>query len=252
MIALIVIFVLTSAVSVVTGSTSLITVPALLMFGVEPRTALATNMFALTFMSAGGALPFIRDGSIDRRRLPLLVALTMIGSAIGALLVLIIPARTLPLIISISMLAVAVFTLTYRNAGVIPTEGAPSRAAEAAGYAATFALGIYGGFFSGGYVTLLTAAYVALFGMTFVEAIGITKLINIFSSLVATLVFMWQGLIDYRLGLILGAAMFMGAVAGGRLTMRLSNLWLRRIFLAAVIALALKSLLYDLLWKSFR
>jgi hypothetical protein len=46
-------FVLTSAVSVVTGSTSHITVPALLQFGVEPQAALATNMFALTFMSVG-------------------------------------------------------------------------------------------------------------------------------------------------------------------------------------------------------
>jgi hypothetical protein len=29
-----------------------------------------------------------------------------------------------------------------------------------------------------------------------------------------------------------------------------SNMWLRRVFLATVIALALKSLLYDLFWKS--
>jgi uncharacterized membrane protein YfcA len=83
--------------------------------------------------------------------------------------------------------------------------------AEFAGYAATFALGIYGGFFSGGYVTLLTAAYIALFRMTFVEAVSTTKMINIFSSLVATLVFIWLGLIDYRLGIMLSVAMFLGA-----------------------------------------
>ncbi len=53
----------------------------------------------------------------------------------------------------------------------------------------TFILGIYGGFFSGGYVTLLTAAYVMLFRMTFVEAIATTKFINIFSSLIATIIF---------------------------------------------------------------
>ena len=86
--------------------------------------------------------------------------------------------------------------------------------------------------------------------MTFVEAVGITKLINVFSSLVATIIFMWQGLVDYRLGLILGAAMFVGGIAGGRFAMRMSNVWLRRVFLAAVVALALKSLLYDLFWKS--
>ena len=213
LIALIVIFVLTSAVGVITGSTSLITVPVLLQYGMEPRTALATNMFALTFMSVGGALPFFRNGSIDRRRLPPLIILTIAGSVVGALLVLIIPTRALPLIISVSMIAVAIFTLAHRNAGVIPEGGAP-RAAEITGYMVTFALGIYGGFFSGGYITLLTAAYVALFRMTFVEAVGITKLINVFSSLVATIIFIYQGLVDYRLGLILGAAMFVGGIAG--------------------------------------
>jgi hypothetical protein len=49
------IFFLTSAISVVTGSTSLITVPAMLQFHIEPRTALATNMFALTFMCVARA-----------------------------------------------------------------------------------------------------------------------------------------------------------------------------------------------------
>jgi len=118
-----------------------------------------------------------------------------------------------------------------------------------AGCVATFALGLYGGVFSGGYVTLLTAAYVALFRMTFVEAVSITKLINIFSSLIATLVFMWRGLIDYRLGILLSVAMFMGASIGGRLALKMSNVWLRCVFLLAVVLLALKILLYDVLGK---
>jgi uncharacterized membrane protein YfcA len=127
------------------------------------------------------------------------------------------------------------------------TECEPSRGREITGYGVTFVLGVYGGFFSGGYVTLLTAAFVALFGMTFMQAISTTKVVNIFSSLVATLIFTWRGLVDYRLGIVMGVVMFAGALIGGRVALRLSNAWLRRIFLTAVIALALKTLLYDLL-----
>jgi uncharacterized membrane protein YfcA len=65
--------------------------------------------------------------------------------------------------------------------------------------------------------------------------------------LVATLIFTWRGLVDYRLGIVMGSVMFAGAFVGGRVALRLSNAWLRRIFLTAVIALALKGLLYDLL-----
>ena len=244
-IVLIIVFLLTSIISVVTGSTSLITVPVMFQVGIDPRGAIATNMFALTFMSAGGALPFLRTGAIDRSRLPWLIGLTIVGSALGAMLVLVTPAQAVPLIVSLAMIAIVVFSLVKRDAGIERSQGAPSRLAEYAGYAGTFALGIYGGFFSGGYVTLLTAIYIALFRMTFVEAVAITKVINIFSSAVATLIFMGRGLVDYRLGLVLGAVMFIGATIGARATLRISNTWLRRIFLTAVIILALKTLIYD-------
>lgn len=246
---LLLLFFLTSSISVVTGSTSLITVPVLLHFGIAPRTALATNMLALTFMSVGGTLPFLGHSVIDCRRLPLLLGLTLVSSTLGAWLVFIVPANALPLIIALAMLAVAGFALAQPQAGTVAAAGARSRAADLAGCVATFALGLYGGFFSGGYVTLLTAAYVALFRMTFVEAVAITKILNIVSSLVATLVFLWHGLIDYRLGMLLSVVMFLGASLGGRLARTMPNVWLRRVFLTAVVLLALKTLLYDVLWQ---
>nr|WP_199332397.1 TSUP family transporter [Fischerella sp. FACHB-380] len=198
------IFFVASIISVIAGSTSLITVPVMLEFGMEPRIAIATNMFALTLMSIGGTLPFIGKGVINNRRLPLLILLTIAGSILGALLVLILPSKSMPLIISVSMLVVAILSVINRHAGVAPVQVIPLRLAEIAGYVATFLLGIYGGFFSGGYVTLLTAAYVMLFRMSFVEAIATTKVINVFSSFVATLIFIQQGIVDYHLGIILG------------------------------------------------
>ena len=241
------VFFLTSIVSVVTGSTSLITVPTMLQFGIAPHAAVATNMLALTCMSVGGSLAFRGQHVMDQSRLPLLIVLTVVGSLVGAVLLLVMPTRVMPLIIAVLMVAVAVFSVVKRDAGITPVALPTSRGAEMAGYAVTCGLGVYGGFFSGGYVTLLTAAFVALFGMTFVQAVSTTKLVNAFSSLVATLIFMWYGLVEYRLGMLLGLVMFVGALIGGHITVRVSHRWLRRLFLAAVVALALKTLLYDFL-----
>jgi uncharacterized membrane protein YfcA len=47
LVILAVVFFVTSVVSVVTGSTSLITVPVLIAFGIEPHVAVATNMMAI-------------------------------------------------------------------------------------------------------------------------------------------------------------------------------------------------------------
>jgi hypothetical protein len=182
LLALSAIFFLTSIVSVVTGSTSLITVPAMLQFGIAPRSAVATNMLALTCMSVGGSLAFRGKHVMDRRRLPWLIVLTLAGSVVGAVLLLVMPARAMPFLIAVLMVAVAVFSVVKRDADLPPVERQASRGAELVGYAATFVLGVYGGFFSGGYVTLLTAAFVALFGMTLVQAVSTTKLVNAFSS----------------------------------------------------------------------
>jgi uncharacterized membrane protein YfcA len=91
--------------------------------------------------------------------------------------------------------------------------------------------------------------YVAFFRLSFVEAVATTKLINVFSSGIATIVFMWKHLVDYHLGSILAFTMFLGALLGARFAIRLGNEWLRRIFLTAVWALGLKTLFYDVLDK---
>lgn len=239
LILLIIIFFLTSAVGVVTGSNSLITVPVMFQFGVEPKVAVATNMFGLLFMSIGGTIPFFKQGVFDKKRLPLLIVLTVLGSALGAALVSLISDKTMPVIVSVSMIAVTIFTFIKPGAGV-EKSGTVSRSAIAMTYVLTFLLGIYGGLYSGGYVTMLTTVFVALFGMTFTEAVANTKLINVFSSLVASVIFARQGLIDYKLGIILAVVMFAGAYIGARVVTKLNDVWLKRIFLATVLILAVK------------
>jgi uncharacterized membrane protein YfcA len=231
---LISIFFLTSVVSVVTGSTSLITM------GIEPHVAVATNMMALIFMSAGGSLPFARKGVIERRLLPVSIGLTVVGSGIGALLLLRIPTRALQLTIVVAMIAVAVFSVLKRGNGSTALPVSDNRTIT--GYVITFALAVYGGFFSGGYVTMLTAAFVVFFGLTFLRSVATTKVINIFSSAVAMAVFAWRGIVDYKLGIVLGMTMFVGALIGGQVALRLPGVWLRWVFLITVVGLAAKML----------
>ncbi|WP_228038306.1 sulfite exporter TauE/SafE family protein [Nodosilinea sp. LEGE 06152] len=237
------VFFLTSAVSMVTGSTSLITVPMLMQAGVEPQVAIATNMAALTLMSLGATLPFVGQSKLDTRRAPWLIGLTLVGSALGAVLLRRLPDAALSPFIAASMLVVVGASLLLGNRGVQPLPQALSPRWVVVGYLATFFLAIYGGLFSGGYVTLLTATFVGCFGHTFIEAIATSKLVNIFSSLIATAIFVHLGLVNFGLGLLLGVAMFLGAFWGGRVVLHWPNRWLRRIYVVTVAVLALKLLL---------
>jgi uncharacterized protein len=245
LIILVVVFFVTSLVGVVTGSNSLITVPVMFQLGIDPKVAVATNMFGLVFLSIGGTIPFVRQKRIDYAKVAPLIVITLIASAFGALLVGVLSSDALKLIVSAAMITVALFVLLRHRTGV-EDETEPARFAVPVTYLLTFALGVYGGLFSGGYVTVLTAVYVGLFGMRYGEAVASTKLINVFSSAVATAVFMWQGLVDYTLGIIIGVTMFVGAYVGAHYATKLDDKWLRRIFLTTVILLAIKTL-YDLL-----
>jgi len=237
LIILVVLFFVTSIVGVVTGSNSLITVPVMFQFGIEEKRAIATNMFGLTFMAIGATIPFIRQGKIEPRKLTPLIVLTVVGSALGAMLVGYITNQSIKLIVSIAMFVVVAFTLLRSGPG-------KSASIPTVGYIATFFLAIYGGLYSGGYVTILTAAFVAFLGMDYAESVGSTKFVNVFSSGVATLVFVWQGLVDYRLGAILAVTMFVGAYVGAHYAAKMNEVWLKRIFLATVVLLAIKTL-YD-------
>ena len=82
--------------------------------------------------------------------------------------------------------------------------------------------------------------------MDYAESVGSTKFVNVFSSGVATLVFVWHGLVDYRLGAILAVTMFVGAYVGAHYASKMNEVWLKRIFLGTVVILAIKTF-YDFL-----
>jgi uncharacterized protein len=55
-------------------------------------------------------------------------------------------------------------------------------------------------------------------------------------------VFACRGIVDYKLGIVLGMTMFVGALIGGQVALRLPGVSLRWVFLIAVVGLAAKML----------
>ena len=111
LVILIVVFFVATAIGVVTGSNSLVTVPLMFELGIDPKEAIATNMFGLTFMALGATVPFYKEGLIDAKKLGPLTILTVFGSIGGALLVGYVSSAWIPTIVSIAMIAVAFFMI---------------------------------------------------------------------------------------------------------------------------------------------
>jgi uncharacterized membrane protein YfcA len=253
---LILLFFFTSVIGVVTGGNSLITVPVMFAVGIDEKTAVATNMFGLTFMAIGGAIPFLRQGAVDVKKLSPMIILTIVGSAMGAAIVGLVTNEAIKLVVTVGMIGVVVFSLlSGKGIGVRSREEILAGSEEQRtvpkkerqlitliGFILVFLLAIYGGLYSGGYVTILTAVLVAFFGMTYSGSIAATKVLNVFSSSIATAVFIYQGLVNFWLGAILAVTMFAGAYVGAHYATKMNEVVLRRIFLSAVVLLVLKAI----------
>jgi uncharacterized membrane protein YfcA len=243
-VAIVAIYFAVSVVSVVTGGGSLVQVPALIALGVAPRVAVATNMFAVTWMTLSATARFARAGQIGGRFVIPLVAVTAVTSAAGAGLTVVMPDRLIKGVVAVSMVAMIVFILASPRFG--EAQRAPSRLRLTLGFVVVAVLGVYGGLFSGGYTTLLTFTCVVALGMPLMQTVGTTKLVNLVSCGVASAVYVFAGVIDYRVAVPASLACFAGGWVGAHLALQRGERFVRGLFLATVLAMAGK-LLFDLI-----
>jgi uncharacterized membrane protein YfcA len=237
-------------VGVVTGGNSLITVPVMLLVGMEPHRAVGSNMFACTFLALSGALRFARRDA-PRLRWDIIVPLsvaTLATSWWGARLAVGLDERAVRTIVAGSLIVVGLVLALRPSLGETPARSV-SRPRFVAGLALGAALGIYGGLFSGGYTTLLTITCVALCGAGLVEAVALTKLVNFVSSGIASVEFARQGVIDWPVAATMAVAMAAGAWLGAHLALQRGFRWVRALFLLTVAGLAAKLLVWDLLLR---
>lgn len=238
----------TSVVGVVTGGNSLVTVPALIALGMPSRQAVATNMFAVTFLALSGWIRFARSGRIRWDVTLPLVPITLVTSWLGARLVSALSEGVVRVIVAAS-LVVMLGVIALRPRFGEGRAGGVSRARYVTGMVVAAALGVYGGLFSGGYTTLLTFTCVGLLGTTLSEAVGLTKVVNFASSAIASAEFVRQGLVEWRAATAMSLAMIAGAWIGADLAVRLGHRFMRAVFVCALAGLALKLVIWDLVLR---
>jgi uncharacterized membrane protein YfcA len=236
----------TGALGAITGGNSLINVPLMIMVGMTPRRAVATNIFAVVFMTVSASARFARTWRPHARLLVPLGILTVITGALGAHIAVKLPEMVVKLVIGVSMAALVLFiALNKKSAG--PVALTPAR--RMAGFIGTTVLGVYGGFFSGGYTTLMTVLCTVCFGLTMMESVALTKPINLLSNAAASAVFFASGLIDLRVGIPLAVANLLGGWLGAHVALKGGDRFVRQLFLVTVAALAAKLLLWDLILR---
>jgi uncharacterized membrane protein YfcA len=229
-------------VDAIAGGGGLITLPALLATGMSPHQALGTNKGQSVWGSAAALVSFWRADRVDRKQAVFAFPLGLIGSLIGAQIVLLIDKDALRPVVIGMLIGAAVLLLVKKPSEVTGER----RHAASLALVLAFVIGAYDGFFGPGTGTFLIVGFVALCGKSMTRATADAKVVNFASNLAALGAFARDGSVMWQVALPMAIGQLAGGLLGARLALRGGARLIRAVVLAVSAALVAK-LVYDLL-----
>lgn len=222
----------------IAGGGGLITIPALLLAGIPPIQALATNKVQGLFGAGMAAITYARAGHVDLRKQIGPALLSFVGAVLGALLASSLPTDVIRLGLPVLLIAIALFFALKpglndmdRTQRITPLV-----------FASTFVpfIGFYDGLLGPGTGAFFMLGFVSLAGYGILKATAHTKLLNFASNVGGLVGFVLVAKPLWALGLIMGAAQIAGAYVGSTLATKVGAKLIKPVLVIASTALALK------------
>jgi hypothetical protein len=227
----------------ISGAGGLISIPFLIFLGIPPQIVLATNKFGGLGLSLGGLYKFIKEKQIIWRYAIILSACGISGSLIGSKILLTVDVDFLQKLIGILLIVLAPALFLKKDFGIVERETSTTR--KIVGGFLYFSIAILSSFFGGlGFVGMGIVVY--FLGLTIIKA-NATELFS-FSilSLTSVIIFAVNGIIDYKIGILLLLGMIVGGYLGAGMAIKKGNNWVKTFFFIVVIASAIKILISSL------
>jgi len=225
----------------IAGGGGLITVPALLLAGFSPVESLGTNKLQSLFGSASATIAYAQKGFVHPSKQLPSALMSAAGGVAGALLAGFLPGDVLRAFLPVLLIAIAVYF------GVKPNMNDVDRAHRITPFmfGATIVplIGFYDGLFGPGTGSFFMLAFVSLAGFGVLKATANTKLLNFASNLGGFATFALLGVVNWKIGLMMGVAQFLGARVGAGLAMKIGARIIKPLLIVVCLALAAKLLL---------
>lgn len=222
------------------GGGGLVTVPVLMMAGLDPLSAIATNKVLATAATVSSASAYGRKGLIDWRRAAPAAAIAGAASLLGALGATLLPRATLEAIVPILLIAIAVYFGFARRIGDADVKARMSQRRFSA--MVVPAVGFYDGLFGPGAGSFYMAGFVAARGYGLVKATALTKTANAASNFAGLVFFVAAGAVVWSAGLVMALGSIIGAQIGARLAMAHGARLIRPLIVLTSCAMALRLL----------
>ncbi|MFG6079069.1 TSUP family transporter [Paracoccus litorisediminis] len=229
-------------VDAIAGGGGLITVPVLMLAGIPPTQALATNKVQGVFGAATAAISYARKGLVDPGQQLGAAAVAFAAGLSGALFVTSIPTQALYYFLPVLLIAIALF-FAFKP-GLNDIDRTRRMSPEMFTLSIIPAIAFYDGLVGPGTGAFLMLGFVMLAGYGVLKATAHTKLLNFASNLGGLVAFAAVAKPLWLLGGLMAVAQIAGALLGSRLAARIGSRVIKPLLVVTSSALALR-----LIWQ---
>lgn len=229
---------LAGIVNTIAGGGSFLTLPALMLFGLDPKVANGTNRIAVLFSSGAAAATFSKHGHLDRDLAKRLTLPTLLGVPVGAMFAVYLPTNAFEPVFGLIFLVMSILLL--RDPKRIIEERAPSEESGRWIRPLFFGIGIYVGFIQAGMGILVLLAMSFMHSGDLVQSNAVKNWIAFLVTLAAVVLFAFHGLIEWVPGICMAAGNLVGGVVGAKLAIKKGNRLIFRFLIVVMIATGVK------------
>lgn len=223
-------------VDAIAGGGGLLTIPALLLTGIPPISALATNKLQACAGSFSASMVMIKRKLIRPSSLKFAVLMAFCGSALGTLLVQYSKPELLKWLIPILVALIGLYTLFSPNLGKISQ--APRLSQRTWQKTIVPVIGFYDGYLGPATGTFFALSGVSLRGLTLLEATATAKLLNFATNIASLLSFVLGGHVLWLIGFVMMAGQIIGAYLGSRTLIRGGTKFIRPMIVLMCLAMS--------------
>ncbi|RCG30335.1 sulfite exporter TauE/SafE family protein [Sphaerisporangium album] len=230
------------AINAVVGSGSLITFPTMLALGYPPIVANVSNTVGLVAGGVTGVLGYREELKGQRERLLKLGAGSLLGSVVGGLLLLSLPAKAFQVIVPVLIaLACVMVVLQPRvQAWLSARQDEPHPHGGPWLWLGVFAAGVYGGYFGAAQGVILIGL-LGIFLDDHLQRVNAAKnLLSLVVNLTAAVLFLIVAEVDLWAALLVALGSLVGGFVGARVGRRLPPRVLRAVIVCVGIVAIVK------------
>jgi len=220
------------------GGGGLLTLPALMMSGMPPLAALATNKLQSSMGTATATVMMLRGRRVRWNQVKSLMLSAFIGSAIGTVIIQFVDANMLTVVIPV---VITIIGLYFLFTPTIDEDNKPDKISSV-NYKRFVVpiIGCYDGIFGPGTGSFFTLAGRALRGQKFLDATAIAKTLNFSTNIASLIVFLFAGHVIWLAGVVMMLGQFIGAWLGSHCLFKIPVNYLRYLVVFMCFAMLAK------------